>query len=345
MRENKPKTAIIILIYAVAFICGGLITALYYHGVYSLVFAFLGAVAMWITAHVFHESGHAIAAEINKFDIIKFSVCGFTIDKTSAKKFSFNPFSTVSGETAVLPKKIDKKGKNGEIYAVITLFGLVAHAVAVIGFMLALVLCADLRVKAFFAFFTLPFASFIVNGTKGLVPDSDAAVLADLMRYSGETDCYDNYLNILFSLRQGKTYAETDEEYFNFDGDNCSERIAAVLRLFKLKREEELGNYENARLTVADEPCPTVCGSEYLAEAAYIGYVTGDRGIIEKYGGVVETLDRSDEPYAQRLRLARAKYSGDENYVKAAKPSAIKACDKEFFVGDGVFNKKLMEKY
>lgn len=339
MQENKPKTALIVIIYAVAFICGGLITALYYENVYSLVYAFAGLISTWVFSLLCHEAGHAIIAKINKFDIIKFSVCGFTIDKTSVKKFSFKPFAKVGGETAVLPKTIGKKGGNGEKYALITLFGLVFHALAVIGFMLALVFCDDLRAKAFFAFFTLSLASFAVNGAEGLVPDSDAAVLANFTRYSGETDGYDNYLNILLSLRQGKTYAETDEKYFVCE--NCSARLSGVMRLFKLKREEELGNKENARLQALNEPCERA-DEEFCAEAAYIGYITGDSALIERYGGVTETLDNCDSPFAQRLRLAKAKYTGDEQYLTVAVPSALKACDKEFFLGDGVFNKKLI---
>ena len=341
MNVKKPKTALITLLYIVALALGCGITALYYRDVYSVIFAAGGAVSLWIFTSLCHELGHVIAAKASGFEIIAFSCCGFRFDKTARVKFKFNPFSRVAGETAVIPDKARSGCENGEKYPVITLAGLIAHALTIIGYMLALVLCDNLLAKEFFAFFTLPLASFIVNGCKFFIPTSDAAVLAGFTSYKGEADAYDAYLNVLRFLRDGKTYAEIDGRYFAYG--ECSSRLKAVMRLFSLRREEELGNMEDARLKAENTPFGDVSDVEAQAEFLFIGYVSGSEDLISRYGAVAESLDGCDEPFAQRLRLAKAKYAGDETYVKVAKPTALKSCENEFFVGDGRFNKKIIE--
>ena len=83
---------------------------------------------------------------------------------------------------------------------------------------------------------------------------------------------------------------------------------------------------------------------ETKAEIASIGYNAGVSELIEKCGYVTGYLDLSDEPFACRLRLERAKYAGDDKYIEVAKNSALKRCDECYFPGDGKFHKKLIER-
>lgn len=342
MREREPRRAFIAAVYAVLFAIGVGLTVLFYVDVYSLVYAVCGAFATWIFAAICHELGHIFAAKASGFDILRVSICGFIYDKTKKKKFSFSLFTGVSGEVAVIPKRVLPNAKNGERYATVVLGGLIGHALAIVAYMVALVLVSNLYVRNFFTFFTLPLASFVVNGLSGVIPTSDASVLNSLNGYSEEIDAYDAYLNSIKDLADGKTYAELDGCDYGYE--RCSRGIKDVLSLFSIRRDEELGNYSNALATArkliesGDSRCET------LTEMVFVEWLAGERSLADARKNAVERLDESDEPFAHRLRLLDAKLNGDETYVAVAVRTARKACDETYFKGDGTFNKKMIEK-
>lgn len=342
MREYKPRKAFIAAVYVVLFAIGVGLTVLFYVDVYSLVYAACGALATWIFAAICHEVGHILAAKASGFDILRVSICGFVYAKTKKKKFSYSLFTGVSGEVAVIPKKVLPNAKNGERYATVVLGGLIGHALAIVAYMLALVLVSNLYVRNFFTFFTLPLASFVVNGLSGVIPTSDASVLSALNGYSEEIDAYDAYLNSIKDLANGKSYAELDG--YNYDYEKCSSGIKDVLSLFSLRRDEELGNYPNALATARKliESGDSRC--EVLSEIAFVEWLSGYGSSADARKDAVERLDESDEPFAHRLRLLDAKLNGDEKYVGVAVRTALKACDESYFKGDGLFNKKMIEK-
>lgn len=338
MKDNgKSKNALIVVIYILAFALGGGIAALYCRDVYSLILSAAGLVVIWVATSLFHECGHLFAAKASGFEIIKFVVVGFCYDKTKRRKLRFKLFPEEMGEITVIPKKVTDDGENGERYASVIVGGLIGHALATLVFIVVLLVSDSFYVRSFFAFFTLSLATLIINGVAGIIPSSDGSLLKE-KNFGG----YEGYLDILRLLSDGVTYGSIYEKYF--DSENCPDALKSAVRLFELRREEELGNLETARLKAAATPWIRVNDPELAAEILFIGYFTGDKALIESYEYVAEYLDVVDEPYAQRLRLAKAKYNGDEAYFGAAYKTAIKACGEEYFSGDGSFNKIMIER-
>lgn len=338
--KNASKNLLIALLYLACFISGVLNAAFSYGGLYSLILNAAGLVVTWCATALFHECGHLIVAKGSKFEVVKFSVLGITYDKTKKKRFSFG-FSSELGEIVVIPQKVSEDCENGNAYARIMLGGIIGHIAAVVLYAVIALTVQATTVKAFFAFAPLSLATLIINGVAGLIPDSDATLLKSCSDNGGFYR-YDGYLNILRLSRDGLRYADMYESYFV--SENADEPLKSVLRLFDLKREEELGNLDNARLKAETMLEDEVCGVELLAELAFVGYVTGSDELIRKYGRVLEKLDLIDEPFSHRLRLARAWYDGDTAYFDAAYRTALKACEEEYFVGDGEFNKKMIER-
>ena len=345
MKDKTKTTLKIIAIYIIAIAFAGFnvwaVTRIY-DDLITIYFAIGGLAATWIFSAVAHETGHLIFAKSAGFRVVKFSVLCFVFDDTKSKKFSLKLNRNDLGECIFIPKKVSETdGDNAQKFTNVALGGLIGSVITIIGYVIAFAFVKNAYGRAFFACFPLPLAVFVINGVKGVIKGSDIDV-ASVVRSYANTLALDGYLNILCELKNGKTYAEIDEKYF--DGKCSLTRVNAALNLFKIRREEELGNYENA-ISLAEKTLDNGMNDlETKAEIASIGYNAGVSELIEKCGYVAGYLDLSDEPFACRLRLERAKYVGDDKYIEVAKNSALKRCDECYFPGDGKFHKKLIER-
>ena len=344
--KDKTKTTIkIIAIYIAAVAFAGFNTwavTRIYGDFTTIYFSVGGLFAIWIFSALAHEFGHLICAKTSGFATVKFSVLCFSFDATKNKKFSFRLNRNDLGECVFVPKKVSETdGDNAQKFAGVALGGLLGSVITVIGYVIAFAFVKNAYGRAFFACFPLPLAVFAINGIKGIVKGSDIEI-ASVVRSYNDILALDGYLNILCELKNGRTYAEIDEKYF--DGKSVLPQINIPLSLFKIRREEELGNFETAAEYAEDLLHSGVCDVETQAEIASVGYAAGVSDLIERCGGATERLDAVEEPFACRLRLERAKYLGDEKYIGVAKNSALKRCSECYFVGDGKFHEKLIER-
>ena len=320
-------------VWAIARLCGSA----------SVVFCSLGgAVALLGFFALTHETGHLTAAKIAGFETVKFSCLCFRYDKREKKKFSFDFSCKNFGETIFVPREVSKEdGDNARKFINVALGGTVASALTVIAYIIVFVAAADCRARAFFACFPLPLAAFAVNAIKGVLSDGDGTLIASV-KTSADVFALDGYLNILALLRNGTSYAEADGKYFV---ENCSlQPVNRALRLFSLRREEELGNYEQARRIAENAIEDGASEVETFAEAFCVGYIAEDERLTARCERAIACIDDVEEPYAARARLVAALRRGDDGYIKVAAATALKYCAEDFFKGDGKFNETMIKR-
>lgn len=346
MKNNAESVMKVIAIYVV-----GIAFSLF--NIWGLIRLYGDINLIWISAAglpilsilfaVLHELGHLAVAKIGRFEIIKFSVLCFSYDKRKKRRFSLSFSRNNLGETIFIPKKIStREGENASVFINIVLGGLIVSVVCCIIFAALFIVISNAYARSILACFPITLAFLALNGINGVFHDSDASVIRSLSDFSSVT-CFDGYLNVLTGLRHGKTYGEIDEQYFC--GHCGIGSVNDAMRLFAMRRYEELGDYPAARNVIDELSVADIDGSaEMQAEIACVAYLSGDDELFNKYSVVVKRLDGINEPFAERARIADAKKRGDIDYIKIAIKTAVKSCDEEFFTGDGKFNKIIIER-
>ncbi len=324
MKNNALKNLCIILLYLAAFSASLFLIFKDGVGVLKTIYSLAGLIAAYFLSALFHEGFHALSAKVLGFEVVGFSFLFFDFDKTKDKKFGLR-FSPYLGETNVIPKR---DGKLFEKLRFIVLSGVVGSLVCVCGLALCYFLIKS-EIRFLFVFWTVSAVLFLLNALPYIIDGNDATVFLALNKKRTETE---NRLFTLYSLKNGKSYAEIDEKYFSENAD-----------AFILRRAFETENYALAEKIAGKEP-PEIGEAEEYLERLYYYCVTDNAEGIEKYKEYAYLSDDVNEAYALRVALAYAKYRGDGKYFEALFPTALLSCGKDFLKGDGKFNETLIKK-
>ncbi len=341
MEKNNGvgKKVAIVLIYAVGLAYSAVFFVSAYVSPLSILIGVLGLLFCYLFNALIHESGHLIFAKIFGFKPIKFSFSFFNFDLTQKRLKIYLKWSDYAGETDVIPTR---SGNYKRRYTAVLLGGLFGGFIA--SFFLAAMFFLFLKngyISGLFAFFPLAFSSFLINVIPSLIPNSDGAFIKAVGDEKNE-DGIEAYFEVLYLLNEGKTFAEMPNELF-FERD-CDDLLYQESKLCELMLFEEEDDRDRIKKLADDLFSVRMRQEDVGRELVYAYSVLGDREKVNALEAEIASCDRFDDLRSKRALIAYAKLREDDAYVKVAKPTALRGCDGWYLRGEGLFNRKLIEK-
>ena len=186
--------------------------------------------------------------------------------------------------------------------------------------------------------------AYAINAIPWFHPLNDGAQIKNLKLNEEERQAVDNLYAIQKQLFDGKTYEEIPKGYFNF-GTSVSAEVKAILTVYALRRAIESDDAQNASVIASALELQQFSNDEIFYELLYWFILQKDEQKIKEYSSILSFSANSDEPIVFRTVLAHAKYRQDEEYIKIAKPTAVKLCrESRLCKGDALYNLKLIER-
>ena len=140
----------------------------------------------------------------------------------------------------------------------------------------------------------------------------------------------------------GKSYVDIPKGFFTVEKD-VSPSVKIPLTVYALRRAIESRDDATATAIACVLEGEEFSEDEIYFELLYKYLIDGNDEKVKEYESVL-SFCYGETPIEERILLAYAKYRGDEEYIKTAKPTAIKICDKQKSCqGDALYNKKLIE--
>lgn len=295
---------------------------------------------------LFHEFGHYLSAVKNGFEVYYFSFSNFILDKYGRKKFKMSFSSEHLGEIRFYPKKEGRYHKSLEKALIGGLLGNCLIAV-ILNALLVLSLfgvfgTASPYLSIGFSFSPYALYAWMVNAIAWFHPENDGSQVLRLRRNENERQAVDNFYSIQKSLFDGKSYVDIPKGFFTVEKD-VSPSVKIPLTVYALRRAIESRDDATATAIACVLEGEEFSENEIYFELLYKYLIDGNDEKVKEYESVL-SFCYGETPIEERTLLAYAKYRGDEEYIKTAKPTAIKICDKQKSCqGDALYNKKLIE--
>lgn len=344
-KDRVMKKILIVVMYLCAYLTAVFISLSAPAGIGIKIAIFVGGtLAGWIITSLFHESGHAIAAKCNNFDVASFSFLIFRYDKQAIKKFGISFKNAHLGETDVVPKSAENIGKR---YARVIAGGIIGNVIAfaiLFGGFLTFMLLSLPMYAAIFCGMPIALIILIINAVPGFLPDNDGSLLAVMFKNDELRADTIKLLQLTAELYEGKSYAEADETLFEY-GEKIPDYLKASFCLMKLRRAEE--QFEPADIVSNMEKLQSydeILDDEASIELLFANILLEDEERIKKYEYLLDKCDTLPGASGMRTLVYYANYKGDKNYVKATLKSAKKICAKAYLKGDGKFNAEMLSR-
>ncbi len=295
-----------------------------------------------------HEIGHYIVAKKKGFEVFMVAIPNLVYEKYSSKKIKFSFGGDHLGEVRVYPKE---EFDYSDGYRQTLEGGIIASIIVAIVLNLILIFAflgffggASQIIKLLFIFAPYSIYVLAVNGISWFHPENDGSAIKKLNGNKDEAIAIYNYYSILKILFEGGSYSSIPKSYFSVE-NNVSSYVKLPILVYALRRAIEIEDYETAKALSNVINAEGYTDIEIECECLCLGVLSGDEECVFEFDGVVDKVSGENSPIVFRTLLLWAKHNGDEEYIKVAKPNALKICNEETFCkGDALYNKKLIER-
>ena len=293
----------------------------------------LGLIACGVIVTILHELGHALFGWMVKMDVQSIGAFGVCIQKKPcAKGYEFCRMENAyAGATGAMPRTAHRAAMR---YSVMTEGGLIATALCLIGYVLAVVFAPQMPLWAYaltggglplcvYAFLVnaLPFES---NETM-----TDGAVLCHLKRKSSRGKVLSAILRVQGALMEGKRPGEIAEsEYYDLPQLPEDDMLFLVLLSLRYAYHADCGQCEKAEQVMRRIESLLPYASPYLVKSLAAERVSAaanrsDQNTMED--AIKDVRDKTPADYRARALYLLSK--GDRKGARAQAEKGLALCD------------------